>query len=332
MDKVQRISDALAGKPVDSVPYAVWTHLPEIDLSPELLAEETFRFYERHSLDFVKTMNNGMYAVEDFGCICDFSAVKRGEVATILKSPVEAVDDWENIHPASIQCGALARELHSLDLLLARVDGSAPVVMTVFSPLTIAAKMSQNRVLDHLRSNSTAPLHKALSAITETTGRLAERAIDLGASGVFFSTQLATTDLLSSSEYKEFGLPYDLRVFEKARKGWFNILHLHGNNIMFELVNSYPAQCFNWHIWETPPDIPTAKALTEKCLMGGIVRTDVTREDRAALARQIADAVKQSKKRRIILTPGCVVRHPLNHEVLDFIYETKISAETEFLD
>ena len=40
LNTVQR-SLTVNGKPVDELPYAIWTHLPGIDLNPDLLAEKT---------------------------------------------------------------------------------------------------------------------------------------------------------------------------------------------------------------------------------------------------------------------------------------------------
>lgn len=37
-------------------------------------------------------------------------------------------------------------------------------------------------------------------------------------------------------------MPYDLQVLEGARDGWFNAIHAHGDDIMFDLVKDYPVQ------------------------------------------------------------------------------------------
>ena len=39
-------------------------HLPGIDLDPALLAEKTYEFYKTYDVDFIKTMNNGMYQLK----------------------------------------------------------------------------------------------------------------------------------------------------------------------------------------------------------------------------------------------------------------------------
>ena len=40
MTKKERIQAAIAGEKPDKLPYSFWTHLPGIDLNPELLAEK----------------------------------------------------------------------------------------------------------------------------------------------------------------------------------------------------------------------------------------------------------------------------------------------------
>ena len=78
--KKERIQAAIAGEKPDKLPYSFWTHLPGIDLNPELLAEKkTYEFYKKYDIDFIKTMNNGMYAIEDFGCELIIQILRKAE-------------------------------------------------------------------------------------------------------------------------------------------------------------------------------------------------------------------------------------------------------------
>lgn len=78
MTKKERIQAAIHGDAVDHVPYSLWTHLPGIDLDPARNAEHTYDFYKKYDVDILKTMNNGMYSVEDFGVTTDFSDIAKG--------------------------------------------------------------------------------------------------------------------------------------------------------------------------------------------------------------------------------------------------------------
>ena len=65
-------------------------------------------------------------------------------------------------------------------------------------------------------------------------------------------------------------MPYDLQVLEGARDGWFNAIHAHGDDIMFDLVKDYPVQVFNWHVWESLPELKEGIDYTNKCVMAAL--------------------------------------------------------------
>lgn len=319
MNKARRIQAALDGAPWDRRPFSFWTHMPDVDLDPALLADRTYDFYRTHDLDFIKLMNNGMYPIEDFDCVIDRSAVPRGGVARLVQGPIDAPEDWERIRPLDETQGALGRELRYLERLQQQVRGEAPVVATVFSPLTIAHKLSKGRVREHLQAEDTGPVLRALDAITETTVRFTERLMTAGADGIFFATQLGSRDLFAEEPYRRYGVPWDLKVLGAAQGAWFNILHVHGENIFFPLFRDYPVHCINWHIWESPPDLLEARAQTRKCLMGGLVRGHITERNRSAIQEDMRRTRRQMKGSAYILTPGCGIRHPVDPEILEFI-------------
>ena len=125
-------------------------------------------------------------------------------------------------------------------------------------------------------------------------------------------------------------MPYDLRVLEAAKDGWMNTIHAHGTNIMFELLKDYPVKVFNWHAWESLPAIDEASLLTGKCLMGGLNRTDITQQNHPAIQHQIYECYRMLGGKSHILTPGCVVRYPLDTDTLHYIKETKELVERSF--
>lgn len=328
MTKKERIWAAVHGEQPDTLPYSFWTHLPGIDLDPEKLADATYQFYRTYDVDFIKTMNNGMYAIEDFGCEIDYSEVAKGGVAKVTKTPIAAPQDWYGLKPCSVEEGSLARELKGLRLLLDKVKGEeVPVIFTIFSPLTIANKLSGNTLRQHISDGHGQAVHAALKAISQTTCDMARAVLELGADGIFFAAQSSTYDFMSIQEYQEYGVPYDLEVLAAADKGWMNTLHAHGSNIMFELLKDYPVQVFNWHAWETLPAVDEAAVMTGKCLMGGLKRTDITQKDRNAIQHQIYECYRMLGGRGQILTPGCVIRYPLDDETLAYVKQAKDLVE-----
>lgn len=328
MTKKERIRAAVEGKQPDCLPYSLWTHLPGIDLDPVALADKTVEFYRQYDVDVVKTMNNGMYAIEDFGCTIDYSDVPKGGVARLIDTPIHTPGDWSKIQVCSCEEGSLARELYSLRLLLDKLKGEeVPVVFTVFSPITIADKVSNKQLLSHIELGHGDAVKAALENITETTIRLARKALELGADGVFFASQMSNYSVMSPALYREYGEPYDRRVLDACGKGWLNILHAHGGDIMFELLKNYPVQVFNWHAWESLPEIEEVQLLSGKCIMGGLNRTDITARNRNAVTHQIYRCLSSLHGRNQILAPGCVIRYPLDSEMLHFIRKTKEEIE-----
>lgn len=184
MNKRERIEAAVAGERADTVPYSLWTHLPGIDLDPVRNAEHTFQFYQDYDVDILKTMNNGMYSVEDFGARVDYSQIEAGGVAVITDSPVKKAEDWESLEPASTEKGALLREQTYLKLLLEKTGKEVPVLFTVFSPLTTAFKLCPD-LMKHVSEGHGNSVKHALRVIAETTCRLTERVIGMGADGIF---------------------------------------------------------------------------------------------------------------------------------------------------
>ncbi len=323
MNKKERIYRAVKGEAVDQLPYAIWTHLPGIDLDPDRLAHETYDFFRKYDTDLVKTMNNGMYAVEDFGVKVDYSEIAKGGVARVLSTPVETIDDWNRIKPLELdKAEALNRELYSLSETLKLVkDDDVPVLFTVFSPFTTASKLCGGKIMEHIRTGNTAGIHEALKIITDVTVQLVRKANQIGCDGIFFASQMSSYDACSEEIFREFGAQYDRQVLE-ASDGYCDALHAHGTNIMFDILRDYPVDIFNWHCWESAPDLETA-AQMDRCLMGGIVRGDITDSHFEKIDQQIEACWKTLKGHHHILSPGCVIRYPLNDEALAYVREAK---------
>ena len=95
MTKKERIRAAIRGEKPDKMPYSFWTHMPGTDLDPEAISQKTYEFYKKYDFDFVKTMNNGMYAIEDFGCTVE--AGLPVEMAFMRANGAFATDDADEL-------------------------------------------------------------------------------------------------------------------------------------------------------------------------------------------------------------------------------------------
>jgi uroporphyrinogen decarboxylase len=318
VDKLERVKAALAGERVDRAPYSFWTHFPGIDLDPIRLAESTIAFASRHDLDFIKTMPNGMYCVEDWGVVCDYSDVASGGVARIVTPAVARSEDWQRLPVLDVHRGALGRELDHLRRVLQAVGPEVPVLATVFSPMTVAGKLSSNAHRVHAIEHPEA-LVRGLETITEVTCAFAREAIVLGCAGVFFAAQDAVFGVMDEGRYRELGEPPDRRVLDFAKRagGWFNVVHMHGENVMFDLLAAYDVAAVNWHIGETPPSIAEYRRRGGmKPIVGGLRRFNITNRDLQAVRADIELAVRQTDGRGLLLAPACVIRHPVDDGVL----------------
>ncbi len=301
--------------------YSFWTHFPGDDLDQHKLSEASLSFSEQYQIDFLKTMPNGMYAIEDYGCDIDYSEIRAGGVASITYTPYQSVEDWSKLKSASICKGALKRELESLRLILEKI-GKTPVIFTVFSPMTIINKLSQGRIHQQISAGEKLDeIHSALTLIAKDVRTVSEAAIDMGAAGVFFAHQDTDHHLFNLDDFNNFVVQYDYEAICGAKKGRFNILHLHGTSVRFLAVSDYPVHGINWHAWETLPSVSAASLMTDKWLVGGLNRWSITKDDRQGLQQQIDQSLGNMAEKNIILTPGCTIRHPFKPDTLEFIKE-----------
>jgi uroporphyrinogen decarboxylase len=320
MKKIERVRAALQREALQRPPFSFWTHMPGIDLDPVRLADETAAFQARYDIDFVKAMPNGLYCVEDWGVECDYSGIARGGTANVVRAAISAIDDWVRIERVSVLAGAYGRELEHLARLVGLVGAQVPVLATVFSPMTIAAKLSEGLHRKHL-AESPAEVIAALDVITAVTCEFVRQALDRGCAGVFFATQDATRKAFSAADYRLFAEPFDRVVLKAAADagGWFNVLHAHGEDILFDILKDYEVSALNWHIGETPPSIKTYRDRGgARPIVGGLQRAHLTRCDREAVSNDIERALKESGARGILLAPACVIRHPLDAAMLEW--------------
>lgn len=324
MNKLERIRAALGNDPVDRPPYAFWTHLPGIDLDPQRLAAETAAFASRYDLDFIKSMPNGLYCVEDWGCVCDYGDIERGGVAKVVQTAVAHEGDWDRLGELDVRRGAFGRELDHLTALTGEVGPGVPVLATAFSPLTIAAKLSNGVSRAHAARDAAA-LHRGLETITEVTCRFVRETIERGCAGVFLALQEAAREAYDERAYREFGEPYDRRVVEaaKAAGGWFNAVHVHGEDILFDVIRDYDVGALNWHIGETPPSIADYRASGgTKPVLGGLQRGHITQRNQFGIAADIERAVAHTAGLGLLIAPACVIRHPVDDSTLRWTAET----------
>ena len=300
----ERVHAAFRGAPVDRVPISFWQHFPQHDRDPASLADATVQYQRRFDLDFVKLMPTGMYSVMDYGV----SVVPSGDEIGTTKyaaGPITRAADWARLPVASPQRGMLGDQVTVVRLVRQALGAGVPILQTIFSPLTMVAKMVA-APLDAVLREHEAALPAALNRLADDVVAFGLACLDAGADGFFFATQLATRTALPAGAYERLGVTYDLKVLHALRPRSFSIvLHLHGDEPLFELADRYPIDGVNWHARETRPSLAQGLMATTRGLVGGIARTAA--EFESLEAAEARDAIAQTDGRRLLVAPGCVI-------------------------
>jgi uroporphyrinogen decarboxylase len=267
--------------------------------------------HRQYDWDFMKVNPRASSFVEDWGCRFQPSGdplVAPRLLEYVIKSP----KDWSAIQPLDPKGGVLGEQLQALALINKDLAGEAPFVQTVFSPLSIAGRLagSQTQLVKRTMAENPQSLHKALAAITETFTAYSQACLETGASGIFFATTIwASRDLVSEAEYRQFGLPYDLQLLGAVQKASFNILHICGSNIFFDLLADYPVHAINWaSTLSGNPSLREALSRTQKALIGGISeKTLLVEGSPQEVAAEAHRALEATGGRRFLLGPGCTI-------------------------
>jgi uroporphyrinogen decarboxylase len=285
---------------------ALWRHFPGDDQDPEELAASTVAFQQQYDFDFVKVTPASSFCVRDWGVEDRWEGNQEG-TREYTRYAVHSPKDWYNLQPLDVHRGALGNQLRCLELLQQTLGEQVPYIQTIFNGLSQAKYLvGRGDLVAHVRESPHA-VHSALEVIAETTVRFIRAAREHGIAGIFLAVQHASYGLLTEAEYREFGVPYDLRLLEAAEGLGLNVVHLHGDRVMFDLLAGYPAQVVNWHDRETPPTLDEAQARVRGAVLGGLRQWETMLRGTPDDVRQEAhDAITRTGGRRFILGTGCV--------------------------
>lgn len=302
----ERIQAAINDEMIDRPPVALWRHFPVDDQSPESLAAAHLHYQQDYDFDLLKVTPASSFCLKDWGVEDEWvgdTEGTRGYINRVISDP----RGWEALpvlEPTSLH---LAQQLECLRLIRGSLGPDTPLLQTIFSPLAQAKNLSGNDLLlEHLRHHPSSVM-KGLKTIAETTRLFIEAARSSGIDGIFYAIQHAQRQFLSFEEYKIFGLIFDRETIESAQSLWCNMLHLHGQEIHFELANELPFQIVNWHDRESDPSLTEAQTRFQGVMCGGMRQDTLVYRDRTEVQNEAADALQQTGGRRFILGTGCVV-------------------------
>ncbi len=296
MSHRERVLACLAGDDVDRPPASMWRHFYAEETAPDTLAEAMLGFQREYDWDFMKVNPRASYHAEDWGLTMRAGGDGSPEP---VSWPVSEPAGWTRIEVLDPRAGVLGEQLTALRLIGDGLGGEVPFLMTVFTPLSIAARLvpSEETFVRHLREHPDEVRH-ALEVVTETFSRYTEACLDAGASGLFYATtSWATTDSLSLDEYNAHARPYDLRVLEAASDAGFNLLHVCRDNNMLADLGDYPVHAFNWDSrGEGNLSLAEGRAtLAPKVVVGGLPHKD-----------GLVDAAPEGLAREVAATTGAM--------------------------
>jgi uroporphyrinogen decarboxylase len=306
ISKRERLEATIRGEAVDRIPVALWRHFPGDDQAPAELAASTLAFQQQYDFDFIKVTPASSFCVRDWG-VKDYWVGNEEGTREYAHQPVRTPEHWHALQRLEPEQGALGAQLHCLEAIREAVGDQVPFIQTIFNPLSQAKNLvGKDNLVAHLRENPAA-VRAGLETITATTVRFIEAARKRGIAGIFLAVQHASYELLCEREYEEFGIPFDRRLLEAAEGLWLNVLHLHGNRVMFDLLADYPVQVINWHDRETPPTLREGQARVKGAVLGGLRQWETMLRGTPDDVREEArDAIRQTGGRRFILGTGCV--------------------------
>ncbi len=304
MNKRERVYAAMEGEAVDFVPLSLWRHFHKQDQTPAGLASATLAFYHKYNLDLIKLTPNDFYAIEDWGATI-IPAKAENQPPQLKKPVIRKPEDWRQLSTLNPREGSYGQALTAIKLVtdqLGEVD--APLLMSVFSPLTLAQALAGEKLLEHLETHPT-DVHIGLATIAETTSRFADAALEAGADGIFFISRLSRADLLDEAMYQAFVVRYDLIALERVKMQPVPlVLHMHGPNAYFQQAGQYPVHAISWHNHHSGPSLEDAFGLTDKTLMTGLDTIDLQNEMPEQITNLVKAVIRQNGGQRLILAPA----------------------------
>ncbi|MGW8143229.1 MAG: uroporphyrinogen decarboxylase family protein [Anaerolineales bacterium] len=307
MNHYERIAATIAREEVDRPAIALWRHFPVDDQSPGSLAEATISFQRDYDFDLVKVTPASSFCVRDWGAQDEWRGASEG-TREYTHRVIQEPEDWEDLTLLDPMRGSLGGQLECLRLIVEEIGQDVPVIQTIFSPLAQAKNLvGADKLFVHLRRY---PHHlkAGLDVITKSIQQFIEEAMRIGISGVFYAVQHAQYGLLSEREYDEFGRSFDLAALESSMELQFNMLHLHGEQVMFDRFLNYPVSIINWHDRESPPSLAEAREKFSGALCGGLRRQEtMVLGSPDGVREETYDAIQQTDGKGLILGTGCVM-------------------------
>ncbi len=326
MSNFELIKETLIGNLGERVPISIWKHHPELDRTPEGLAEEEIAFHRKYDHDLLKISFHGRYPVVDWGCVAIYDGSPSGST-TCKSCAVQKASDWETLEPLDVNAGEFGRQVHAVKLIRDYAQETVPTMSTVFDPAMVAEKLCEKKFIHYIENNPET-MKGVLEMITDVMADFGRATLDAGANGIFLASQHSTESAVTDSQYDEFVLPYQKRLLSRLRgKADFVVLHLHardeGEQIRFNPISKTPGTIgINWEDQTSATSLKEGKKLTRKTVLGGIdhrgwFKTGTAEE----VTEEIIETLQSAGLRRLIVAPGCVVQVDTPEENIEAVVD-----------
>jgi uroporphyrinogen decarboxylase len=151
----------------------------------------------------------------------------------------------------------------------------------------------------------------AMERISEALIDFSKRSVGAGAAGIFYAISgYASREAMPEDVYRELVLPSDQAVLEALpHEAWFNVIHLCGSKLHFNLVNDMPSQVVSWSIHNLgTPTLSQGRNLSERAVMGGLgQRKSLLYGPPSEVHAEAKRAIADTGGRGLLLAPGCSV-------------------------
>ena len=309
MTKRARVLAALRGEPVDRVPLSFWLHNFVTENSAAGLAAETLRLARTFDWDFLKPQSRAQCFAEMWGLRYRPSA-ERATPFTVTHTPLAGATDVARLQPVDPRRGALGEQLAALAAIRAAVGPDTPIIWTVFAPMMVLPYVlagGREQALAIVRAEPKA-MDAGLAAIAETLAAYARACVEAGADGLFYATNLARADGLTTGECRRFQRPHDLRVLGAVAQAPFTLLHVCGPAVHFDEFADYPVTAFSWALGAGNPLLAEVHRRTGRAVVGGLpAKPEIASMSETDIAARAKRAVDEMRGRALLLGPDCSI-------------------------
>jgi uroporphyrinogen decarboxylase len=292
VNKRERFMAAIHGGVIDRPPCTAWVHFGTDRLGGTKHAQRHARFVRDNDWDICKVVNDFRYpAPEGIETLTSVADMRR-----FGRTPMTS----ENF----------VEELKCIRLLRVEFGPDMPIMITSFDPFQqVLRRVGYSRAA-LVYANPDAAL-TMLDAVCESMCEYMGLVRDAGCDAVFFSINSAIcppqTRGVSEEVFRTFLRPFEIRMLE-AMAGMVRVLHIHGTSLDVRRVLDYPMEAVSVSDrLEGNPSLCELRAMTDKCLMGGVNEIAISNRSLPELREEIFDCTRQIGREKFILSPGCTI-------------------------